>query len=176
MASINQFLSSLQGGGARPNRFEALVEFPAFAAGQEEIRKTSFLCQSTQLPGSTLGTMEVGFRGRSLKLAGDRTFEDLDLTFYNDTDFAIRDAFEAWHNAINQYNSNTGLPSPTEYLATVSLYQLDNEDNRIKEYVLKLAWPTNIAPIELAQDSNDQIETFSCTMAYSDIQIEGIST
>jgi hypothetical protein len=176
MAGISSFLAQLQGGGARPNRFEVLVDFPAFSATQEEIRKTAFLCQSTQLPGSNLGTMEVGFRGRSLKLAGDRTFEDLDLTFYNDTDFALRNAFEAWHNAINQYNSNTGLPSPAEYVSTVSLYQLDNDDNRIKEYVLKLAWPTIIGPIELAQDSNDQIEIFSATFAFSDILIGGVST
>jgi hypothetical protein len=176
MASgISDFLAALQGGGARPNRFEVLVEFPAFAATQEAIRQTAFLCQSTQLPGSNLGTMEVGFRGRQLKLAGDRTFEDLDLTFYNDTDFALRDAFEAWQNAINQYNSNIGLPSPSEYLSTVTLYQLDNQDNRIKEYVLKLAWPTVVAPIEVAQDSNDQIETFAVTMAYSDIS-NGVST
>lgn len=169
MAGIADFLASLSGGGARPNRFEVLVEFPAFAATQEEIRQTAFLCQSTQLPGSNLGMLEVGYRGRQLKLAGDRTFEDLDLTFYNDTDFALRNAFEAWHNAINQYNSNTGLPTPNEYLSTVTLYQLDNQDERIKEYVLKLAWPTVIAPIEVAQDSNDQIETFAVTFAYSDI-------
>ena len=169
MAGISDFLASLSGGGARPNRFEVLVEFPAFAATQEEIRQTAFLCQSTQLPGSNLGIMEVGYRGRQLKLAGDRTFEDLDLTFYNDTDFALRNAFEAWHNAINQYNSNTGLPTPNEYLSTVTLYQLDNQDNRIKEYVLKLAWPTVIAPIELDQTSNDQIETFAVTFAFSDL-------
>jgi len=175
MAGINDFLAALKGGGARPNRFEVLVEFPAFAASQEEIRKTSFLCQSTQLPGSNLGIMEVGFRGRSLKLAGDRTFEDIDLTFYNDTDFALRDAFEAWHNAINQYNSNIGLPAPSEYLSTVSLYQLDNQDNRIKEYVLKLAWPSVVQPIELAQDSNDQVEMFAVTMSYSDVS-NGLST
>lgn len=169
MASISDFLSALQGGGARPNRFEAIVEFPAYAANQETIRQTAFLCQSTQLPGSNIGAMEVGFRGRQLKLAGDRVFDDIDLVFYNDTDFALRDAFEAWHNAINQYNSNMGVATPTEYLSTVSLYQLDNQDNRIKEYVLKLAWPSVIAPIELDQTSNDAIETFAVTFAYSDI-------
>ena len=176
MASgINAFLNSLKGGGARPNRFEIVVDFPAFAADQEVIRKTAFLCQSTSLPGSNLGIMEVGYRGRQLKLAGDRTFDDWETTFYNDTDFAIHDAFEAWHNAINQYNSNTGLPTPGEYMSTASVYQLDGNDKRVKEYVLQLAWPTVIGPIELAQDSNDAIETFSVTFAYSDIS-NGLST
>lgn len=169
MASISEMLSALKGGGARPNRFEVVVEFPAFAATQEEIRKTAFLVQSANLPGSTLGTTEVQFRGRSLKLAGDRTFEDWTSTFYNDTDFALRNAFEAWQNGINQYNSNTGT-IPDEYMSTVSVYQLDNQDNRIKEYVLLYAWPTNVDPIELAQSSNDEVEQFSVTFAYSDIE------
>lgn len=170
MASISEFLSALKGGGARPNRFEVVINFPAFAGGAEEIRQTPFLVQSTSIPGSTLGAIEQPFRGRQLKLAGDRTFEEWEVTFVNDTDFAIHDAFELWHNAINAYNSNTGFQSPDEYMATAVVYQLDNQDNRIKEKVLKLAWPSNVGPIELAQDSNDVIETFSVTFQYSDIE------
>lgn len=169
-SAIQDFLSNLKGGGARPNRFEVVVDFPAFAANSDVIRQTSFMCQSTQLPGGTLGTMEVGFRGRSLKLPGDRTYDEIDLTFYNDTDFAIRDAFELWSNAMNQHNSNIGLTAPVDYLATVNMYQLDNQDNRIKEYVLKFAWPSVVGPIELDQTSNDTIETFSITMVYSDLE------
>ena len=86
--SIQNFLSNLKGGGASPNRFEVVIDFPAFAATQEEIRKTAFLVQASQIPGSNLGVKEVGFRGRQLKLPGDRTFEDWEATFYNDTDFA----------------------------------------------------------------------------------------
>src|SRR5690625_3835059 len=104
--SISSFKAALKGGGARSNRFEVIIDFPAFAGGSDEIRKTAFLCSSAQLPGSTLGQIEQPFRGRVLKLAGDRTFDDWEVTFVNDTDFALRDAFERWHNAINGYNSN----------------------------------------------------------------------
>lgn len=170
MATINQFLAALKGGGARPNRFEVIVEFPAFAGGSEEIRSTAFLVQSTSMPGSTLGVIEQGFRGRQLKLPGDRVFDEWEATFLNDTDFALRDAFERWHNAMNAYNSNTGLTAADEYLSVVSVFQLDAQDNRIKEYSLRLAWPSVVGPIELAQDSNDTIETFSVSFQYSDIR------
>jgi hypothetical protein len=168
-SSINSFKAALKGGGARANRFEVLIDFPAFAGGAEEIRKTAFLCSSTQLPGSTLGVIEQPYRGRVLKLAGDRTFDEWEVTFLNDTDFSIRSAFERWHNAINGYNSNTGFSTPDDYMSSVTVYQLDNQDNRVKEYTLLLAWPTVVAPIEVGQDQNDQIEMFSCTFAYSDI-------
>lgn len=169
MASISQFKSMLKGGGARANRFEVLVDFPAFAGTSEDIRKTAFLCNSTQLPGSTLGVVEQPFRGRILKLAGDRTYDEWEVTFLNDTDFALRNAFERWHNYINAYNSNTGTSTPDDYMSVVTVYQLDNKDNRVKEYSLQLAWPTVVAPIEVGQDQNDQIEMFSVTFAYSDV-------
>jgi len=167
--SISRFKSALKGGGARSNRFEVLIDFPAFAAGNDEIRKTAFLCSSTQLPGSTLGVIEQPFRGRVLKLAGDRTFDEWEVTFVNDTDFGLRNAFERWHNFINGYNSNTGSTVPDDYMSNCTVYQLDNNDNRIKEYTLMLAWPTVVAPIEVGQDQNDQIEMFAVTFAYSDI-------
>lgn len=169
MAGIAGFLSALKGGGARSNRFEVVVNFPAFAGGSDEIRKTAFLAQSTNMPGSTLGAIEQPFRGRVLKLAGDRTYEEWTCTFVNDTDFALHDAFERWHDAINAYNSNTGFISPDEYLSSAAVYQLDNQDNRIKDKTMKLAWPLSIGPIELAQDSNNTIETFEVTFVYSDI-------
>ena len=169
-SSISSFKSALKGGGARANRFEVLVDFPAFAGTSEDIRKTAFLCSSTQLPGSTLGVIEQPFRGRVLKLPGDRTFDEWDVTFVNDTDFALRNAFERWHNAMNSYNSNTGNTEPGEVMSSVTVYQLDSQDNRVKEYTLLLAWPTTVAPVEVGQDMNDQIETFSVTFAYSDIR------
>ena len=169
MSTIAEFRAALKGGGARANRFEVIIEFPAFAASAEAIRKTPFLCSSAQLPGSTLGVIEQPFRGRFLKLAGDRTYDEWAVSFLNDTDFALRDAFERWHNGINAYNSNTGISSPQEYMSTVLVYQLDSNDNRIKEYRLNMAWPMNIAPIEVAQEQNDTIEMFEVSFAYSDM-------
>lgn len=173
--SISDFKNALKGGGARPNRFEVLVHFPAFAASQDAIRKTPFLCSSSQLPGSTLGVLEAPYRGRVLKLPGDRLFDEWEVSFVNDTDFALRDAFEAWHNGMSSYNTNVGFTSPDDAFATVSIYQLDNQDNRIKEYTLLLSFPTVVGPIELGQEQNNIIELFSVTFAYSDI-INGNNT
>jgi hypothetical protein len=169
MADIGQFLANLKGGGARSNRFEVVINFPAFAGGSEEIRKTAFLAQSTNMPPSTLGVIEQPFRGRVIKLPGDRVYDEWTCTFVNDTDFALHDAFELWHNAMNAYNSNTGANSPDEVFSSATVYQLDNQDNRIKEKTMKLAWPSNIGQIELAQDSNNTIETFEVTFQFSDI-------
>jgi len=175
MSNIGEFLSALSGGGARPNRFAIFVNFPAFAGTSDEVRKTEFLANSTQIPGSMLGTIAQPYRGRQIKLAGDRTFDSWECTFVNDTDFAIRAAMERWSNAINSYNDNTGLATPSEYMSTVQIYQLDSQDNRVKEYILRYAFPTVVAPLDLSQDSNDVLELFGTTFEFSDISISDVT-
>lgn len=169
MSSVHQFKAALKGGGARGNRFEIILNIPG--ASSDVINNTRFLVSSSQIPGSTLGTIEQPFRGRFLKLAGDRTFESWDCTFVNDTDFGIREALEKWSNQINAYNANTGSHVPDDYMSDAFVYQLDSYGNRIKEFRLMLAWPSVVAPIELAQDANNQIEQFSVTFEYSDIEM-----
>mgnify|MGYP005677985665 CR=1 FL=1 len=81
---VDDFKSKLRGGGARPNLFKATINFPGYANGDPEL--TSFLCETAQLPGSVFGQIVVPFRGRQLKMAGDRTFDVWSVTIINDTD------------------------------------------------------------------------------------------
>jgi hypothetical protein len=93
---VDDFKSKLVGGGARPNMFKATVNFPGFAGGEVEL--TSFLIKAAALPASTIGAINVPFRGRQVIIAGDRTFEPWTITVINDTDFKVRNAFERWMN------------------------------------------------------------------------------
>lgn len=113
---VDDFKSKLRGGGARPNLFKTTLNFPAYAGGNVEL--TSFLCKSAQLPQSQMAPLLVPFRGREMKIAGDRTFEDWTVTIINDTDFDVRDAFERWMNGINAHQSNTGLINPVDFKQT----------------------------------------------------------
>lgn len=161
---VDDFKSKLRGGGARPNLFKATINYPGYANGDAEL--TSFLCEAAQLPGSTFGTIIVPFRGRQLKMAGDRTFADWTVTIINDTDFAIRDAMERWMNGINAHSANTGLSSPIAYEADLFVEQLDRQGNSIKRYNFRGAFPTDLSPIDLSFGDADTIERFQVTFAY----------
>ena len=115
MANINDFKAVLKGGGARGNQFSVNLPFPGYAGVGGESRVLSFLCKATNLPGMTLGEVPVPFRGRSLYIAGDRTFETWTTTVLNDTDFLIRNAMERWMNGINALSDNSGLENPADY-------------------------------------------------------------
>lgn len=156
---IDDFKAKLKGGGARANLYRVTCNFPSYAQGDVEL--TSFMCKGASLPPSVIASVPVPFRGRQLQVAGDRTFEPITLTFFNDTDFAVRDAMERWMNGINGHNSNTGILSPSEYQADMIIEQLDRQDNVLKTINVRGAFPTNISGIDLTNDANDAIEEFT---------------
>lgn len=164
LLGVDDFKSKLRGGGARANLFKATLNFPVYAGGDVEL--TSFLCKTAQLPQSSTNSFVVPFRGRDLKVAGDRTFEDWTVTIINDTDFTIRDSFERWMNGMNAHSANTGLTNPVDYQADLLVDQLDRDESVIKRYTFRGAFPTILAPIQLDYDTRDAIETFDVTFSY----------
>jgi hypothetical protein len=156
---VDDFKSKLTGGGARANMFKVTLNFPAYAQGDVEL--TSFLCKGAQLPASVIGTIEVPFRGRTLKIAGDRTFETWSVTVINDAEFVVRDSMERWMNGINQHNANTGLSDPVDYQADMIVEQLRRDGTVSKRYDFRGTFPTNISAIDLSYDTADAIEEFT---------------
>ena len=166
MANINEFKSRLQGGGARANQFRVTMNFPAYAEQGGETSDLSYLCTATALPGQTLGTVSVPFRGRVLNLAGDRTFSPWSVTVLNDTNFKIYRAFERWMNGMNTMTDNEGLTNPINYQTDVFVDQLARNGAVLKRYTLRGSFPTSLADIELSASDNDSVETFTCALTY----------
>lgn len=155
---VDDFKAKLKGGGARPNLFRVTLNFPVYAGGSAEL--TSFMCKGAQLPASTINAVEVPFRGRQLKIAGDRTFEDWSVTVINDTGFEVRNAMERWMNGMNGHTANTGFTNPVLYQADLIVDQLDKDGGVLKSYNFRGAFPNNISAIDLSYDTVDTIEEF----------------
>ena len=153
LRTISNFKSKLTGGGARANLFEVVLTFPDVAQPDSAVLdKARFLVKGANLPASNVAQIEVPFRGRVLKIAGDRTFDSWTVTVINDTDFAIRSAFERWQNTINRLSDNTGLVNPADYQADAYIYQLDRDGSTLRSYRFYDTFPTQVGQIELAYD------------------------
>ena len=161
---IDSLKGKLQGGGARANLFKATLNFPGYAGGDTEL--TSFLCKAAQLPASVVGQIDVPFRGRQLKVAGDRTFENWTVTIINDDLFKARDAFERWMNGFNQHKNGEGLVRPTDYQTDMVVEQLTRDGLVSKTINIRGAFPVNISGIDLSYDTTDAIEEFTVEFAY----------
>ena len=174
MANIDDFRAKLLGGGARANQFRVLIPRPSISTGME-IETTSFLVRGASLPAMTLGEIAVPFRGRSIYIAGDRTFDETwSTTFLNDTNFMIRNAMESWSNGINNLISATGVTDPNLYQVDLTVIQLDRDETPLKSYVFRNAWPTSISAIDLTSDTADAIEEFEVTWRYQHFEPSGM--
>jgi len=161
---VDDFKSKLVGGGARANLFKVTCNFPSLAGGNTEL--ASFMIKGASLPGSTIQAIEIPFRGRKLKIAGDRSFDVWSITVINDTKMEIRNAFERWMNSMNAHVANTGLTNPRDYQTDMTVEQLDKAGNVSKKYTIRGAFPVGVAAIELNYDTNDQIEEFTVELQY----------
>ena len=168
--NIADFQSALAEQGARPNLFEMTLTIPATITG---VVNTNFthLCKTAQLPGSTIGVVEVQYFGRPVKMPGNRTFENLTTTIINDEDFVLRNSMESWMAFLNTHEGNTttvaGGTGGLNYTGTLTIQQY-NRDGKAptSPYVFNKCWPVNVAPIDLDWGTNDTIEEFTVEWAY----------
>ena len=177
--TLSAFKSRLSGGGARPNLFEvSIASFPSSiqdAWNADENESFKFLCKSATLPASNVANVDVPFRGRILKVAGDRTFDPWTVTVINDEDFKVRTAFERWANVMSKLDDATGVSNPASYMTDAEVSQLGRgaslnattndggQSEVLRTYRFYDIFPTAITEIALSYDTGDTVETFDVT-------------
>jgi hypothetical protein len=181
--TLSQFKSRLAGGGARSNLFEvAIPSFPSAVGDRvwrtgagREASTFNFLCKTAQLPASTITDIPVPFRGRILKVAGDRTFDTWTVTVINDEDFQLRTAFETWMNTMSKLNDATGVTNPSSYMTDAYVTQLGRgrvanstrntggQSSELRTYKFYDIFPTEVSAIDLSYENTDAIEEFTVT-------------
>ena len=180
--TLSQFKAKLAGGAARANLFEVSIPtFPSSIQGawgpgdDAENGIFKFLCKSATLPASNVGSIDIPFRGRILKVAGDRTFDDWTVSVINDEDFKLRTAFEQWANIMSKLDDATGVTNPSSYMTDAYVQQLGRgsaafsgenqggESSTLRTYKFYDIFPTTVGEISLSYDSSDEIEQFDVT-------------
>ena len=181
LRTISQFKGQLTGGGVRPNLFEVTLNFPN-GSGQsltfmsndatptqseqdlttdQVASKLPFLVKAAALPASNITPVEVPFRGRVLKIAGERTFDSWTVTVLNDADFRVRTVLEEWMNGISRLTNGSGEVDPSDYTADASVDQLSRNGDVLRRYNMVGMFPTNVSEIPLSMDTTDTVEEFT---------------
>ena len=173
LKTISEFKSTLAGGGARPNLFEVeLTTFPSAITGWDA-DTFKYLCKAANLPASTIASIDVPFRGRTFKVAGDRSIDLWNVTVINDEDFKLRRSFEAWMELIAKLDNNLGATNPSSYMSNATVHQLGRgstvnsttnagaDSSILASYNFVDIFPTAVSAIDLSYDSGDTIEEFT---------------
>ena len=183
--NISDFKSKLIGGGARPNLFEVeLTTLPDGVTGWDA-DSFQFLCKAAALPAQNIASIDVPFRGRIFKVAGDRTIDTWTVTVINDEDFVLRNAFENWTQQIADLTTNLGATDPSAYMTNAKVFQLGrgsskastdssgNENVVLKEYEFIDIFPTNVSAIDLSYDTGDTIEEYTVEFQVQSLNLAG---
>ena len=171
--NIQEIRSQLVLGGARASLFQVQIANPANGAGDI---KVPFMVKAAAIPASTLGSIEVPYFGRKIKVAGDRTFAEWTVTIINDEDFLIRNAMEQWSNSINSHAGNIrefGSASPLLYKSNAQITQFSKTGVPIREYTFNGMFPTEVSAIEMAWETTDAIEEFTVNFQYDFWEVSG---
>ena len=182
--NIADFKGKLVGGGARPNLFEVqMARLPDGISWDADVFQ--FMCKAATLPASTIANIDVPFRGRIFKVAGDRTVDVWSITVINDEDFRLRNAFEEWMYRIAKLDNNLGATSPEAYMVDAEVFQLgrgstkastssDGTDNTVlKQYKFQSIFPTSLSAIDLSYDTGDTIEEFTVEFQVQSFEFNG---
>jgi hypothetical protein len=172
--SIDTFRQKLNG-GSKANLFRIIIE-PDEAITGVDLSNLSILCKSGAIPAFTLGVIEVPFRGRRIKIPGDRTYADWTATIVNDDAQAVRKSFDNWLNSIIDVNGENDLRTGTDsYRATIKVQQLRPDGTVARVYELYDAFPTDVSAIDLSYDTTDAIQEFTVTFQYHYLDVGGTS-
>ena len=188
--TIANFKSQLVGGGARPNLFEVeMATLPDGISWPENAQRTwTYLCKAAQLPASNIAQIDIPFRGRIFKVAGDRTVEPWTVTVINDENFEIRNAMEQWVEKMAKLSDNIGNVNPNAYMVNAKVYQLGRGSTRqstnnsgdtnvvLKEYEFVDIFPISVGSIDVSYDSSDTIEEYTVEFAVQSIRVNGAGT
>ena len=182
--SISQFKSALIGGGARPNLFEVeLTTLPTGISWNAE--NFRFMAKAAALPAQNIAQIDVPFRGRIFKVAGDRTIDTWTVTIINDESFELRNAFEQWTEVIAKLDNNLGATDPSAYMTNAKVFQLGRGSSKsskdstgssnavLKEYEFVDIFPTTISEIALSYDTGDTIEEFDVEFQVQSLNLTG---
>ncbi|MBK02958.1 MAG: hypothetical protein CL464_10955 [Acidimicrobiaceae bacterium] len=168
MSTISDFKNNFRG-GVRPNLYKVVVSAPAIFGAMD----LQFLGKATQIPGSVIGNIDVAYRGRMLKVPGDRTFEDWTVTILNDPDWQNRTAIEQWMNSITNHSQNRTSTTAAGVYGNASVTQLSREGRAVRTYRLQDIYPTTLTAIELAMDPDGAPEEFAVTFAVNNYTVDG---
>jgi len=169
--ALTEFKTNLKQGGARPSLFQVVLHYPAGIT--EPKTKSKFLIKGASIPASTIGTHEVFFHGKSIKVAGDRTFDTWDTTIINDEDYGIRIALEKWMELIANHKLNTRSKEKlgssegetASYKQDIYVTQFGKDGNHKHHYHFLGAFPSALSTINLDWGTSE-IEEFTCTWTY----------
>lgn len=98
----------------------------------------NFLCETSEVPKMTGSSIEVTVRGHKVKQPGIYNYDNVfTLTFVETTKTQLHLFIKTWRDALWAPGTGAALLPKNKLQGTITLHQLDSQDNVVWEYILQ---------------------------------------
>ena len=138
-------------------------------------RDMFLLCESVQLPGKRIATMESFVRHKAIKKPYSYMVDEVTISFVLTNDYYARKYFDQWQQMVVDQGS-LKVNYKDDYVTDVTIQQLTPSNDIIPAYSIKLknAFPLAINAIELSNTAENALLLCSVTLSFDDWQEQGL--
>jgi hypothetical protein len=170
MATLDDFRKGFK--GVRGNRFRVsgvLNTVNAESSASPQASEFEFYCKAASIPGSGVGVIPVGYKGRPIKFSGERTYTDWVVSIYDSSTLDLREKFEDWIEGMDRRNEHEINYNNANSNWTVEYMDMDgtkSDSNYRKKIRLINCFPIDLSAMEMSYDIPDTFAEFAVTFAY----------
>ena len=168
--NLSQFIGAVREDSlARVNRFEVFI-FPPEAMinkNRSNAAAVSLYCEMASLPPINISTKSFKIFGPTYQrpFGAEYGGEGISLTFHVDRDMQVKKFFDNWTASV--VDPDSGLVGYQEdYISTITLRQLDEQENVTYELELYEAFPRSVNLLELNNSAQNQTHRLNVLFAY----------
>ncbi len=138
-------------------------------------RDMFLLCESTQLPGKRIATMESFTTHKSIKKPYSYLVDEVTFTFLLTNDYYIKKYFDSWQDMIVG-NNDKKIAYKEEYTTDLTIQQIGGSNDVVPAYSVKLknVFPIAVNAVELSNTAENTVALCSVTMSFDDWEEQGL--
>lgn len=161
---INDIKAQYKKGGIFSHKYEILITPPDNLFDTNFTKKLRILAKSASIPKKEVKTKTITYKGRPVVLRSQLDFgETCSVSVYEDSEMNVRKTLDKW---IDLSDSLEDKSIEDYYQGSITIYQLDNKNNRIYGVEFKEVFLTSISEIKYSAERSD-ILTYDLTFGYS---------
>lgn len=134
------------------------------------IQALNMMAKNVSLPGVTFSTATRNDNSMPRRIAYDKSFGELDITFICGADMAEKNFFDCWKNYI--FKSNKTVEYYDNYVVDSTIYISSSAGDGFEtDYFItvKEMYPVTVTPLVLDRSSENQVLTFQVSFAFRDV-------
>jgi hypothetical protein len=171
MTNLDAFKAAMarRGGISKANRFDMICTLPPNIASDDKGRDLTLMCESAQLPGKQITSIEYSLYGHNIKVPTGFIQEDVTLVFNITNDYYAKRIFDLWQNVVVS-NTTFNLAYDSEFKVDIMIRQLNDDDSVVYTTHLLRAYPISVQAMTLDNNSDSQTQKLTVVIAYDDFR------